>query len=189
MFIQHPSTTKFHYYRFAHRSVHKTADWHSLLQTDALQESQSIDGHGWDAVEDDVENCIYYLPKAKLTLASSIDPPLNSLLKNQWWKNHLVSSLLIHFALISFCLIYSLMILKGTRYPDYGHFSNLLIYTKVNLCTTSLWEIWASAKCRTTPKTEREEEQPTASTRLPGRETALLGNDKTNLRSDSLWHL
>lgn len=133
MFIQHSLMTKFHYYRFAHRSVHKTADWHSLLQTDALQESQSIDGHGWGAAQDDVENCIYYLAKVKLTLASSIDPPLNSPLKNQRWKNHLASSLLIHFALISFCLIYSLMILKGTRYPDYGHFSNLLIYTQVKI--------------------------------------------------------
>lgn len=175
MFIQHPSTTKFHYYRSAHRSVHKTADWHSLLQTDALQESQSIDGHGWDAVEGDVENCIYYLAKVKLTLASSIDPPLNSPLKNQRWKNHLVSSLLIHFALISFCLIYSLMILKGTRYPDYGHFSNLLIYTQVKIYIqfSSLWEIWVSVKCRTTPKMERAEEQATASTHLPGKETAF----------------
>lgn len=78
------------------------------------------------------------------------------------------------------------MILKGTRYPDYGYFSNLVIYTWVYLRTTSLWEIWVSTKCRSTPKTKRAEEQPTASTRLPGRETALLGNDKINLRSDSL---
>lgn len=42
-----------------------------------------IDGHGWDAVEDPVKNCTYYLPKVKLTLSSTTDPSLNSPLKIQ----------------------------------------------------------------------------------------------------------
>lgn len=98
-----------------------------LLQTDALLETKGIDGHGWDAVEDHVENRIYYLPQVKLTPASTIDPALNSPVKKSEVKKDPVLPLLIHFALISFCLLCGLMTLKGTSYPDYGHFSNSLI--------------------------------------------------------------
>lgn len=75
------------------------------------------------------------------------------------------------------------MILKGTRYPDYGHFSNLLIYTQVKIYVQLLFgRVGLLKNARPLPKWKGQK----SSTHLPGKEKALLGNDKINIRSGSL---